>query len=499
MARYLPARLLKVIRNPHFWAVAAMFAIVTFFHYSQQTLGTDLPFPGLSRHTVERVFLLAPVTYASFFFGTRAGIASLAVACSIMLPRAILISPHPGDALLESAGVVAIGAVVNLLFYVFRKERNRYQQALSALETAHQEVRESQESYKGLFEGAYDAIWVHDLDGNIQSANKAAARLNGYPVEELRGMNIKSFLSDESLHLAREVQAKLTKHEPVAMPYEQRIIKKDGSEAICLLATSLISSNGEPEGFQSIARDVTEEKRMQENLRYYLQQITKAQEEERENLRYYLQQITKAQEEERRRMARELHDDTAQQLVVLARRLDNILCNADRLSQQDITFLEGVRQQTDEILDGVHRFCQDLRPSVLDDLGLLPALQSLTSDLTEHFGIPIAMGNAGSVRRLSPETELILFRIAQEGLRNVCRHSEASRCWIMIEFSNDKVVLTVKDNGKGFKLPDRVEDLAAVGKLGLAGMQERARLIGGKLTIESELGEGTTVSVEIPI
>ena len=481
MAQYLPARVLKVMRNPHFWVVVAMFAIVIVFHYSQQTLGTDLPFPGLSRHVAERVFLLVPVTYASFFLGARAGIASLVVVCSIMLPRAIFVSPHPSDALLETTSVVAIGAVVNLLFYMFRKERERYQQAFSALETAHQEVRKSQESYKGLFEGAYDAIWVHDLEGNIQSANKAAARLNGYPVEELLRMNIKSFLSDESFHLAREVQDKLTRHEPATMPYEQRIIKKDGSEAICLLATSLISSNDEPKAFQSIARDVTEEKRMQENLRYYLQQITKA------------------QEEERRRMARELHDDTAQQLVVLARRLDNLLCNADRLSQQDITFLEGVRQQIDEILDGVHRFCQDLRPSVLDDLGLLPALQSLTSDLTEHFGIPIAMGSAGSVRRLSPETELILFRIAQEGLRNVCRHSEASRSWIMLEFSNDKVVLTIKDTGKGFKLPDRVEDLAAVGKLGLAGMQERARLIGGKLTIESELGEGTTVSAEIPI
>ena len=480
MARYLAARVQKAVRNPHFWAVAAMFAIVTVFHYSQQTLGTDLPFPSLSRHAAERVLLLAPAAYASFFLGTRAGIASLAVMCAIMLPRAILVSPNPDDALLESAGVVAIGAVVNLLFYVLRKERNRYQQAISALAIANQEVRESQESYKSLFEGAYDAIWVYDLVGNIQSANQAAARLNGYRVEELLGMNIRSFLSDESLHLAREVQDKLIRREPTAMPYEQKIIKKDGSEAICLLATSLISTNGEPNGFQSIARDVTEEKRMQENLRYYLQRITKA------------------QEEERRRMARELHDDTAQQLVVLARRLDNLLRNADRLSQQDITFLEGARQQTDEILNGIHRFCQDLRPSVLDDLGLLPALQSLTSDLAEHFAVPIAMDSVGSVQRLSPEIEVMLFRIAQEGLRNVCRHSRASGCWITIEFNDDKVVLTVRDNGKGFQLPHRVEDLAAVGKLGLAGMQERARLIGGKLAIESEPGKGTTLSVEIP-
>jgi len=481
MVKRLPATVLEFARNPHSWAVAAMFAIIIFLHYSQHTLGTDLPFPGLSRHSVERVLLLAPMTYASYFFGTRAGIASLVVVCFIMLPRAIFVSAHPGDALLESTTVVAIGAVVNSLFYLFRKERDRYQQALSALEIAHREVRESQESYKGLFDDAYDAIWVCDLEGNIQSANRATARLNGYSVEELVGMNIRSFLSDDSLRLAREVQDKLTKHEPAAMPYEQRIVRKDGSEAICLLATSLIFSNGEPKGFQSIARDVTEEKRMQENLRYYLQQITKA------------------QEEERRRMARELHDDTAQQLVVLARRLDNLLSSADHLSRQDITFVERARQQADEILDGVHRFCQDLRPSVLDDLGLMPALQSLTSDLTEHFGIPIALGSAGPVRRLSPETELILFRIAQEGLRNVCRHSQASRCWIMLEFSDEKVVLTIKDNGKGFRLPDRVEDLAAIGKLGLAGMQERARLISGKLAIESEPAGGTTVSAEIPI
>ncbi len=485
MTQYLPAGVPKITRNRHFWAVVAIFAVGIVLHYPQQLLGLDSPslfsFLGLTRHAVERVFLLAPIAYASFFFAMWGGITSLAVAASIMLPRVILVSLYPADALFESIVVIFIGTVLNLLFRVLRKEKERSEQAFSALETAHQEVQKSQESYKGLFEGAYDAIWVHDLEGNIQSANKATARLNGYPVEELLGMNIKSFLSDESLHLAREVQDKLTKREPIAMPYEQKIIKKDGSEAICLLATSLILSDGEPKGFQSIARDVTEEKRMQENLHYYLQQITKA------------------QEEERKRMARELHDDTAQQLVVLARRLDNLLCNADGLSQQNITFLEGVRQQTDEILDEIHRFCQDLRPSVLDDLGLLPALQSLTSELTGHFGIPIAMGSAGSVRRLSPETELILFRIAQEGLRNVCRHSEASRSWIILEFSDDKVVLTIRDNGKGFKLPDRVEDLAAVGKLGLAGMQERARLVGGKLTIESELGKGTTLSAEIPI
>jgi len=104
----------------------------------------------------------------------------------------------------------------------------------------------------------------------------------------------------------------------------------------------------------------------------------------------------------------------------------------------------------------------------------------------------------GSVRRFPPEIELVLFRIAQEALRNIWKHSEASKAWVTLKFGDDKTVLTVKDNGKGFELTERIDDLTAAGKLGLAGMQERAQLIGGKLTLKSELGKGTTVTAEIP-
>jgi len=232
---------------------------------------------------------------------------------------------------------------------------------------------------------------------------------------------------------------------------------------------------------EQIARDVTIEKQLQENLRFYLQQVTRA------------------QEEERKRIARELHDDTAQELVALSRRLDSFASTANHLSAQDLSYLEELRQQTDRILGGVRRFGQDLRPSVLDDLGLLPALEWLTSDLTQHFGIDIAIGTLGSPRRFPPETELTLFRIVQEALRNVWKHSEASRAWVAVEFGDDKTVLTITDNGKGFELLERVEDLASVGKLGLAGMQERAQLIGGRLMLQSEPGKGTTVTVEVSV
>jgi len=349
-----------------------MFAIGVALHYPQQILATDSPslfsFLGLTRHAVERILFLLPLTYVGFVFGVKAGLASLAVAFLIMLPRAIFVSLSLPDALLEIGGVILIGGLVNLAFEVYRREREHRQQALLRLEAAQEELQ----------------------------------------------------------------------------------------------------------------RDIIVQKQMQEKLRFYLGEVTRA------------------QEEERRRIARELHDDIAQDLVILLRQMDKPISSADHLSPQDTTLLEKLRQQTSKILDEVHRFSQDLRPSVLDDLGLLAALEWLTSDLTNHFGIAIDMVVLGSVRRLPPEIELVLFRIVQEALRNVWKHSGASRAWVSLEFGDDKAVLTVKDDGKGFELTERIEDLAVAGKFGLVGMQERAQLIGGKLTLQSGPGKGTTVTAEVP-
>ncbi len=160
----------------------------------------------------------------------------------------------------------------------------------------------------------------------------------------------------------------------------------------------------------------------------------------------------------------------------------------------------------DGILRGVRRFIRDLRPSVLDDLGLLPALEGLMADVKED-GIETKLKVGGDRRRLPPEAELALFRIVQEALSNVRRHSHASRVTTVVEFGEGRtrpeqsrrVRITVDDNGQGFELPDRTSDLAATGKLGLIGMHERARLLGGTLLIQSEPGGGSTVIVDIPI
>jgi len=346
------------------------------------------------------------------------------------------------------------------------------------------QLRSSEERFRELFENANDAIWVHDLEGNIVAANKASEKLTGYTLGELsqtNKLNVSTFLPDESLNLAKDIRRKLLANETVAQPYEQRIMRGDGTEAILMMTTNLVTEGGKPVAFQHIARDVTEEKRM------------------RENLRFYLQQITRAQEEERKRISRELHDDTMQYLVVLARQLDDLASSSTRLSKEDKLYLENLRQQTNSIMEGVRRLSHDLRPATLDRLGLLPALEWLASSVGEPSGMTVGVKAQGTERRLPSEVELVLFRIAQEALSNVRRHSRATNVEVIVEFNERKVGITIRDNGKGFTLPETVGDLLKDGRFGLVGMQERIQLLGGSLNIESAPGKGTSIKVEAPV
>jgi len=485
----MPPRISKFIYSSHFWLVLVMFALGVVLHYPQQILNTDSPsllaFLGLTRHAVERVFLLLPVAYVGFIFGLKAGLASLAVALAIMLPRAIFISTSPPDALFETGGVIVIGGIINLWFHWHRRDIARRKRAEGMLAK--------------IIDGSSIPAFVLNKQHIITHWNTALESLSAVRNEDIVGTDghWKAFYPEK-----RPVMADLivdgASPDKIASHYGDKYKKSnliDGAyEAedwfptlggsgrwLHFTASPIKDNSGEVIGAIETLEDVTERKNAEENLRNYLQEITRA------------------QEEERRRIARELHDETAQDLVILLRQVDKLMSAADRLSPQGSALLEELRQKTSDILDGVHRFSQDLRPSVLDDLGLLPALEWLTSDLTEHFGIAVDMKVLGSVRRFPPEIELVLFRIAQEALRNVWKHSGASKARVTVEFGDGKAVLMVKDEGEGFELPERIDDLTVAGKLGLAGMQERAQLIGGSLGLQSKPGKGTTVTLEVPV
>lgn len=340
----------------------------------------------------------------------------------------------------------------------------------------------TEQHYRYLFENASDAMWVHDMEGNFLDGNKALEKLSGYTLGEWTGMNVTKFLAGESLALAREVRRKLLKGKEPEQPYEQRFVTKDGAIRIVKMATSPVTINGEVKGFQHVARDVTEEKQLQENMRFYVQQVTRV------------------QEDERKRIARELHDDVSPSLLLLIQRLDTITSRTQRkLPKSLVENLEGLRSQAIEALDGLRRCAQDLRPRILDDLGLVAALDWMAEDMVKNQGIDARVEAMGTERSLPAEVELLLFRIAQEALTNTRRHAEASRAVVKLEFEDNKLKMTISDNGRGFQLPERIGDLASTGKLGLAGMQERARLLGGTLRIQSELGKGTQVVAEAPL
>ncbi len=477
-------KLFEVMRKPGFWIIVLLFVIITLPHHHEtfeypSFLDYIIPSIGLTRHTLERILFIVPVVWSGFLFGLNGTVISSIAALIIMLPRAIFLSDHPSDAIFESVAIFFIGGSISGLLAFSSRLLRRERQYLAELETTHQELTTSEERYRQLFENAHDAILVQDMNGNILTANKAAARLTGYNTEMLVQMNVTDFLSEEGLELAKEVRQKLLQGLTIGEAYEQPLLRKDKSKASLILSTSLVLKDGQPVGFQHIARDITEEKRLQENLQFYLHQNVKA------------------QEEERKRISRELHDDTIQALVVLSRQLDNLASNSKNLSEDEQIRLDNLQKQTADIMQGVRRLSQDLRPAALDRLGLLPALEWLVSDVMYYSGIETKINTSGNTRRFPEEVELVLFRIIQEALRNIWRHSKATNVDINVEFSQSGVKITVIDNGKGFNPPHGMGDLAKDGKLGLAGMFERARLIGGKFTIESKPDRGTKVIIEL--
>ncbi len=342
-------------------------------------------------------------------------------------------------------------------------------------------MSESEKKFRDLFESAIDAIWVHDMDGNILEANQTAAELTGYSLQQLSGANVSQFFPPDSLNLAREVQSKLLNNQTVAMPYEQKIIKNGGKELIVQISTRLITRNYKQVGFQNIARDVTREREMQESVHFYLHKVL----------------VT--QEEERKRIARELHDDTAQSLLLLIHRLDAIISQyQDKLYKPAQKKLNDLYKLAVEIIDGIKRYAQELRPPILDDMGLIAVLEWMSDNLRNENGINVEI-QSDIPDKLTPDTQLVLFRIAQEALTNVKKHSGASSVIIQLHSDKEKLSMTISDNGCGFEIPAVLGDPSDSRRLGLIGMQERVQLLNGTMNIQSVPGQGTRITVEIPL
>ncbi|MGB2798793.1 MAG: PAS domain S-box protein [Dehalococcoidia bacterium] len=482
---FLAVKLKSIVLSPHFWILLALFIVTTISHYHEWL--QDVPvvgsvsitfFFGAERHTEDRLIYILLIAYAGGIFGVKVGGAILLASFVVMLSRAIFISPNQTVALFETLLAAFIGVLLLTLIRAsrrIREDRDLSQMAMASL-------RASEEKYRELFQNASDAIWIHDLDGKMTVANKACEKMTGYNVDELVDRNVTEFLSEDALALARDVKRRLLKGEPVDERYEQRIFRRDGTEAIMELATSLITHDGQPAAFHNIARDVTAERKM------------------RDSMRFYLQKVLVAQEEERKRIARDLHDDTGQSLLLLTHRLDAIASDPkNKLSKPVQEKLSELHSLAVESLDSLRRYAQELRPAILDDIGLIASLEWIADNLIAEDGIDVNVQVDMRERDLPHEAQLTLFRIAQEALVNIKRHAQASEVVIRLEAAAGKLTMVITDNGKGFKVPMPLSQLGSTEKLGLLGMQERAQLLSGSLNIQSELGKGTAIIVEVPL
>ncbi|HEU0291444.1 MAG TPA: histidine kinase [Anaerolineales bacterium] len=246
---------------------------------------------------------------------------------------------------------------------------------------------------------------------------------------------------------------------------------------------------GDFESIQEPVGGISEVRHLQMELTDMSRKVKAAQ----EGLHDYIGAITSAQEEERTRLARELHDDTIQAVIALKQRVQLAQKSVkDQSGKQSLKELETLAEQT---IENLRRLTRALRPIYLEDLGLVTALEMLARETSQNHPLQVDFQKAGQERRLSREAELSLYRIAQEALNNVVKHSKATHANLKIVFEPTEIQMEVSDNGNGFIVPNSPTEFAPKGHFGLLGVHERADLIGARLEIESALGKGTRLKV----
>jgi two-component system sensor histidine kinase DegS len=216
-----------------------------------------------------------------------------------------------------------------------------------------------------------------------------------------------------------------------------------------------------------------------------------------ERLRQLSRQILSTQEDERKRISRELHDVVAQTLAGINVRLTALKQDAAIKPQDLARNLARAQKLVEQSATVVHRFARELRPTVLDDLGLIPALRTFLSGFRQETGMSVSLSASAAVEQVNGDKRTVLFRCAQEALTNAARHAKASRVDVVIQKLERAVSLRITDDGRGFP-QGRSRSVHAGKRLGLLGMRERLEMVGGSFQVTSARGKGTTIHAQIP-
>jgi two-component system sensor histidine kinase UhpB len=393
-----------------------------------------------------------------------------------ILKKAKLTEPY--GYLLKPIGEKDLEITIEMALYrhdIEKKFKTRMKQALRA----------SESRYRQLVENIREGIVMQDKKGNITYVNDRFLDLIGYSEEEVLGKPITKYLAGGLLK--KKKGQKESKDDDFKKFSEISWKRKDGERIFTILSPSPIyNSKGQQEGTVAVLTDITDRREVEKELHRSREQLRK--------LSHHLQEV---RERESKRIAREIHDELGQQLTALKMDLSWLSNRVDPKEEGAKNFLkkiDAMNALVDNTIQTVQKVTAELRPGLLDDLGLGPAVEWLAQEFESQTNIPCKLQLHCEMVNIDPDCSTAIFRISQEALTNVSRHAKATKVDISLKEENSVLILKIRDNGKGIE-PDEV---FAPSSLGLMGMRERIRPFGGELKISGSANKGTTLTVTLP-
>ena len=470
--------------EPAFWIIQASVLLISVVHIALEAgaipLGAWEALP--SAHHIPVILYLAPVAYAGLVYGWEGGVLTglwAGVLASINVPIWHMEDYAWVLEFVFIAAVIGMGVVMAFPVESERKHRRRAEAAARRLEALN-ELAEVAVTARTPSQAANAVV---DELVNLMDLDDVGFVLwrDEHPEP------VVSVVYRTASELAQLVADRETFHGQTTADHE------GGRTSIKVSATTddltgfliVVGSQddlGDPEVGEFVAAVGNQLAARVENVMLL--------EQEQAMLSTYVKLVTEAQEEERRRLARDLHDGPAQRLAILVRSLEG-------QKGEEAGWVDGLHENASEILGDLRRVARDQRPTLLDDLGIVAALEWLITDNESFSDVAMSLVVEGDAERLGAETEVAFYRIAQEALRNAQLHAGSTRIEIMISFGADRIDMAISDNGKGFQVPMSPGEYLRSGRLGLMGMHERAQLVGGSLEIQSSPDTGTVVLVRV--
>jgi two-component system sensor histidine kinase UhpB len=362
--------------------------------------------------------------------------------------------------------------------------------AVQGLQRKSDNLTDSESRYKLLADHMVDHVFILDLEGNTKFVSPFAKTLLGYSDEEADNWVVGQNITPASLEVGAEVFQEIfacakrgKKDLYKSWTLQTEVMRKDGSTVWTESNIKLLcDTRGQPLGILGIARDITQRKQAEEALKRSESQ-----------LRLLSWRILEIQEKERARIARDLHDQLGQEIVYLKMKAVML---AEQLSSGSVMHNQAMElvNLADQLQNDSHRIAANIRPGMLDDLGLSKAVQWYAEEFERNTGLSCIVDTSAAQMDVPPPIATAAYRILQEALTNIWKHANAVQVEIEVITQVETVVLSISDDGIGFDH----HSVLKRGALGLLGMQERAQLAGGKLTMSSSPGKGTNITVILP-